>query len=163
MVPAPKSVSVLWALEKRKRTIRAISDAHMEAVSAAAIELQRSAGSVRIGPAYFDTVLNIYRLEHYSNDRNDPFLHTHLIVDTEVHDGSRHGSLDVPALQDAVEVVGAHYQLSLERELWSRLKVAFEERRGRRDRQLCGIDNELTNVFADGSCQLGFRQFMATP
>ncbi|WP_236046843.1 relaxase domain-containing protein [Streptacidiphilus fuscans] len=161
VVPAPKSVSVLWGVHNRKRKTRLIHDAHMSAVTRAVVDLQKQAGMVQIGAAWYDMPVTVYRLEHCTGVAEEPHLHTHLLVDTELRDGQQRGSLDVSILQDALELVGLQYQVSLEQELWRRLQLGFEQRR-RGTRQLCGIDEDLMKAFADGSCTIGLRQFTAT-
>ena len=129
---APKSVSVMRALDAGGVVSKAVLEAHTRAMSEAMTYLHRHAGYTRVHNAVTG-MKDLQRLpgfvaaafQHETSRAGDPHLHTHVLLPRQVRADGAVVSYDSKSLHHEAKAAGMLYQATLRAELAGSLGVEW--------------------------------------
>ena len=159
---APKSVSVMRALDTGGVVSKAVLEAHTRAMSEAMTYLHRHAGYTRVHNAATG-MKDLQRLpgfvaaafQHETSRAGDPHLHTHVLLPRQVRADGAVVSYDSKSLHHEAKAAGMLYQATLRAELAALLGVEW----GRVDphtgmAEVAGVSRTVIAAWSQRSTQL---------
>ena len=159
---APKSVSVMRALDTGGVVSKAVLEAHTRAMSEAMTYLHRHAGYTRVHNAVTG-MKDLQRLpgfvaaafQHETSRAGDPHLHTHVLLPRQVRADGAVVSYDSKSLHHEAKAAGMLYQATLRAELAGSLGVEW----GRVDphtgmAEVAGVSRAVIAAWSQRSTQL---------
>lgn len=157
---APKSVSVLFAVEDRA-VASALLAAHEHAVGEALGYLEREACWTRRGRDGVDRVrgegLIAASYRHRMSRAGDPQLHTHVVVANMTRAAGRYTALDARAIYEHKSAAGAVYRAVLRTEARARLPWLAWRAAGRGLFELDGVSDHVLRHFSQRRVEIEQR------